>query len=114
MHHTAPGFLMEGQQYEPSYENAILNGGHYYDYYPTKDGRYISVGSLEPQFFTQFIAAAELGDIIGQGDIQEQKEKIRAVFRQKTFDEWNDIFAKHDACVEPVLTLSEAVDHPPL
>ncbi len=109
---TAPGFLMQGKQWEPDYETTILNGGHYYDYYPTKDGRYISVGSLEPQFFSQFIAAAELGDIIGKGNIHEQKQKIREVFRTKTLDEWNAIFIKHDACVEPVLTLSEACEHP--
>ncbi len=109
---TAPGFLAEGGEYEPDYETTILNGGHYYDYYPTKDGRYISVGSLEPQFFSQFIAAAELNDIIGNGTMDEQKAKIRDVFASKTFDEWNDIFGKLDACVEPVLKLSEAVDHP--
>lgn len=109
---TAPGFLAEGGAYEPDFENTLLNGGHYYDYYPTKDGRYISVGSLEPQFFSQFIAAANLGDIIGNGSMDEQKEKIRAVFASKTFEEWNAIFIKLDACVEPVLKLSEAVEHP--
>jgi crotonobetainyl-CoA:carnitine CoA-transferase CaiB-like acyl-CoA transferase len=109
---TAPGFLAEGTAFEPDYETTILNGGHYYDYYPTKDGRYISVGSLEPQFFSQFIAAAKLGDIIGNGDMNEQKTKIREVFASKTFDEWNEIFIKLDACVEPVLKLSEACEHP--
>lgn len=109
---TAPGFLSHGTEYEPDYENTLLNGGHYYDYYPTKDGRYISVGSLEPQFFSQFIAAAELNDIIGNGSMEEQKVKIREVFARKTFDEWNAIFSKLDACVEPVLKLSEAVEHP--
>lgn len=109
---TAPGFLSDGAAYEPDYEGTILNGGHYYDYYPTKDGRYLSVGSLEPQFFSQFIAAAGLSDIMGKGDIQEQKVKIREVFASKTFAEWNAIFIKLDACVEPVLKLSEVVKHP--
>lgn len=109
---TAPGFLAEGSAYEPDYENTLLNGGHYYDYYPTKDGRYVSVGSLEPQFFSQLIAAAELGDIIGKGSMDEQKEKIRSVFTSKTLEEWNAIFSKLDACVEPVLKLSEAFEHP--
>jgi crotonobetainyl-CoA:carnitine CoA-transferase CaiB-like acyl-CoA transferase len=109
---TAPGFLAGGKAYEPDYETTLLNGGHYYDYYPTKDGRYISVGSLEPQFFSQFIAAAELGDIIGNGTMEEQKTKIREVFASKTYDQWNAIFIKLDACVEPVLKLSEAVNHP--
>jgi len=109
---TAPGFLAEGSAYEPDYENTLLNGGHYYDYYPTKDGRYLSVGSLEPQFFSQFIAAANLGNIIGTGTMDEQKEKIRDVFLTKTLAEWNEIFNKLDACVEPVLKLSEAVNHP--
>jgi len=109
---TAPGFLYQGSNYEPDYETTLLNGGHYYDYYPTKDGRYISVGSLEPQFFAQFIQGAGIGDIIGNGNMDQQKEKIREVFKTKTFTEWNDIFIKMDACVEPVLKLSEACEHP--
>ncbi len=109
---TAPGFLYQGGNYEPDYESTLLNGGHYYDYYPTKDGRYISVGSLEPQFFAQFIQGAGIGDIVGNGNMDEQKEKIKEVFRSKTFAEWNEIFIKMDACVEPVLKLSEVCEHP--
>src|SRR5690606_29454656 len=60
----------------------------------------------------QFVAAAGLNDIIGQGSMDEQKARIRDVFTQKTLAEWNEIFAKLDACVEPVLKLSEAVEHP--
>src|SRR5690606_36633998 len=109
---TAPGFLSHDAEYEPDYESTLLNGGHYYDYYPTKDGRYISVGSLEPQFFAQFIADAELKDIIGQGSMDEQKARIRDVFAKKTFAEWNEIFPKLDACLEPALKITEAVEHP--
>lgn len=103
---------------EPKPEGELLNGGTFYDYYETRDGRYFSVGSLEPKFF------GALFDLIGQPELKQLadfpaaqgqlKESLASVFRQKTFAEWQAIFAAEDICVEPVLTLREAAQHPQL
>lgn len=110
--------LAGGQEQAP--ESALLNGGSFYDYYQTRDQRWLSVGSLEPQF------SARLCDTLGLADIKsyalsqnpEHQLKMKAALKerivQKTLAEWQDIFAEQDACVEPVLTISEAAEHPQL
>ena len=99
-------------------ERMPLNGGTFYDLYETKDGRLLSVGSLEPKFWTQFCTAIGREDLMERGlnwEIDNQqaiKPEIRDAIRQKTLDEWTEIFANFDACAEPVLTTREALDHP--
>lgn len=113
--HHAGTWLVGGEN--PEREEMSLNGGLYYDYYETKDGRHISVGSLEPQFWRQFCEAIGRPDFEPRGHVfgEEQqilKKEIREIMRGKTFAEWAAIFAELDACVEPVLTVSEAAAHP--
>jgi alpha-methylacyl-CoA racemase len=104
------GFLVDGK--DPGFEEVILNGGSLYDYYPTKDGRYITFGGLEPQFFTNFFNTINRPDLIPGGvlpkNLAQVKQEIREIMMTKTRDEWVAIFNKTDACVEPVMTLSEA------
>ncbi|MCM3113747.1 CoA transferase [Neobacillus sp. MER 74] len=113
---TAAGYLMGG--ITPELEQTFLNGGIFYDYYETKDGRYFSVGSLEPQFRKLLCEGIERPDLIElslselQEDIQAFKQAVRTAFLSKTFAEWQTIFAKIEACVEPVLTFAEACEHP--
>lgn len=101
----------------PQPEGLILNGGTYYDFYETKDGRLLSVGPLEPKFWTQFCTAIERQDLIRPGlnfNIAHQqtlKPEIRAAIRTKTQAEWTAIFAQYDACVEPVLSTRQALAH---
>ncbi|MFA6411761.1 MAG: CoA transferase, partial [Syntrophales bacterium] len=94
----------------------LLNGGALYDYYQTKDGKYVSVGSLEPQFFAAFCNAIGRPDLIpgtvSPPNLAEVKAQVRAIFKTKTRDEWMDIFREVDACVEPVLSLAESLDEP--
>jgi len=103
---------------EPGYEQVWLNGGSFYDYYKTKEGGYMSVGSLEPKFAEQFfqaIARPDLFPVAYTSDPQENKQlkqEIQSVFLTKTLKQWQQIFSENDACVEPVLSLSEACDHP--
>ena len=103
---------------QPEPERMPLNGGTFYDLYETKDGRLLSVGSLEPKFWMQFCQAIEREDLIPLGlnfDIGHQqsfKEEIRQAILAKTLAEWSEIFAGHDACVEPVLTTEDALTHP--
>jgi crotonobetainyl-CoA:carnitine CoA-transferase CaiB-like acyl-CoA transferase len=103
------GFLVDGR--EPKRDGDYLNGGSLYDYYETKDGRYVSFGGLEPQFFTNFCNTVNRPDLITGGvmprQIETVKKEIREIFLTKTRDEWVDIFNRTDACFEPVLSLAE-------
>ena len=105
------GFLVSGK--EPKREGERLNGGCIYDFYETKDGEYLSVGSLEPQFWSRFCTAIEREDLI-EGtvyppNIDEVKAEIRGILKTKTRDEWVEVFSHYDACVQPVLNLKEAL-----
>ncbi|MEM7545887.1 MAG: CaiB/BaiF CoA-transferase family protein [Pseudomonadota bacterium] len=101
-------------------ESNLLDGGApFYRNYETKDGKYISVGALEPQFFDELVALAALPEHhkVQRGDPQnwpDQHAAYEVIFRQKTRDEWAAIFAPSDACVGPVLDWSEAPSHPHL
>ena len=105
------GFLVFGK--EPKREGERLNGGCIYDFYETKDGEYLSVGSLEPQFWSRFCTAIGREDLI-EGtvyppNIDEVKAEIRGILKTKTRDEWVEVFSHYDACVQPVLNLKEAL-----
>ena len=105
-------FLVDGK--DPVREKTLLNGGSLYDFYGTKDGQYISFGGLEPQFFSAFCKAIDCPDLIPGGveppDIENVKQRVREIIKTRTRDEWTELFGKVDACVEPVLSLSEALD----
>ena len=105
------GFLVSGK--EPKREGERLNGGCIYDFYETKDGEYLSVGSLEPQFWSRFCTAIGREDLIGgtvyPPNIDEVKAEIRGILKKKTRDEWVEVFSHYDACVQPVLNLKEAL-----
>lgn len=112
----AQDYLAEGKPLPR--EELILNGGSLYGYYETLDGRYLSVGSLEPKFRQQLCQAIGHPDLLPLAmsnkpeDIAKMKEQLQSIFLQKTLDEWQSIFFDVDACVEPVLTFEETVAHP--
>jgi crotonobetainyl-CoA:carnitine CoA-transferase CaiB-like acyl-CoA transferase len=99
---------------EPESGGTNLNGGSFYDYYRTADGRHLSIGSLEPQFFQQLCATlndSSLLELANPMDPDAQRllrQKISAIIEQKPLQEWVAIFADKDCCVEPVLTFAEA------
>ncbi|MEJ5280613.1 CaiB/BaiF CoA-transferase family protein [Pseudomonas sp. MYb541] len=105
---------------EPERESHVLNGGSFYDYYRSRDGRWMSVGSLEPGFMQQLCAALGRPELAAQGSspkAEQQKalkQALQVEFEKRSFDELCALFAGVDACVEPVLSLSEAVEHPQL
>ncbi len=97
--------------------NMLDTGAHFYDIYECADGRYVSVGCIEPQFYARFLEGVGLAgaDLPDQWDKERWpvlRERFAAVLRTRTRDEWAEVFADTDACVTPVLSMAEAADHP--
>ncbi|MDH3686300.1 MAG: CoA transferase, partial [Myxococcales bacterium] len=89
----------------------------FYDTFETKDGEHVSIGSIEPQFYAQLLKLTGLDaeDLPRQMDRTQwdaSKEKVTAVFKTKTRAEWNEIMEGTDVCYAPVLSMSEAYEHP--
>lgn len=111
---AAAANLAAGQHQHRELEQ--LNGGTFYDYYATADDRYLSIGSLEPQFMTGLATALELPILLEKGtsfdpeDRQMVKHAIREKIKTQTLAAWNDVFSQLDVCVEPVLSLDEALN----
>lgn len=105
---------------EPGREDQVLNGGSFYDYYRSRDGRWLSVGSLEPGFMQQLCGALGRPELaaLGLSPKPEQqkalKQGLQVEFERHSFEELCALFAGVDACVEPVLSLGEALEHPQL
>ncbi|MBZ0310507.1 MAG: CoA transferase [Anaerolineae bacterium] len=105
---AASTYLVGGT--DPAWEDNSLNGGSSgYEYYQTRDGRYLSVGSLEPKFWKAFCTAVGRSEWI---HAEIPKAEIQNVIATKTLAEWVEIFSPLDTCVEPVLKVSEALEHP--
>lgn len=115
---TGAGAL--GTGVSPSRGRDMLNGGSFYDYYQTADGRYFSVGSLEPQFMKLLCEALGRPELSPLGlshkpdDQTLLREEFKKIFAAKTFTQWQETFKDVEACVEPVLTVTEAAQHPQL
>lgn len=97
--------------------NKLDGGAHFYDTYETRDGKYISIGSIEPQFYARLMAVAGLpaerfADQLNQQRWPELKQAIAEVFLQKTRDEWCELMEGTDICFAPVLDMQEAQSHP--
>ena len=110
MLHT--GFATEGRG-----ENMLDTGAHFYDVYECAGGGWISIGSIEPQFYAELVEKLGLdaNDFADQHDRSrwpELKEKVAAIVATKTRDEWDAILEGSDVCYAPVLTVSEAKEHP--
>ncbi len=111
------GFTASGMWEEPHGTNMLDGGAHFYDTYETKDGKWISLGSIEPQFYAILRDKAGLTDADFDAQMDRSKwsalkEKITAVIKTKTRDEWDAIMQGTDICYAPVLSIKEAIDHP--
>jgi len=102
--------LHKGQWQDERESNLLDGGAPFYRCYETADGKHVSVGPLEPQFFAELVKRARIdeGHLSSQYDASnwaERHEAYEAIFRQKTRDEWTAIFDGSDACVAPALAL---------
>ncbi len=99
-------------------ESNLLDGGaHFYDTYETQDGKYVAIGSIEPQFYAELLQKAGLeGESLPRQMDRSQwpalKERFTRLFQSKTRDEWCQIMEGSDICFAPVLTMGEAPEHP--
>jgi alpha-methylacyl-CoA racemase len=98
--------------------NLLDSGAHFYDVYRCADGEYVSIGSIEPQFYAELLRLSGLdGDErfavqMDRTQWPQQKELIAEVFAAKTRDEWCALMEHTDVCFAPVLRMSEAAKHP--
>ncbi|GAA2384915.1 CaiB/BaiF CoA-transferase family protein [Dactylosporangium salmoneum] len=91
--------------------NLLDTGAPFYDVYETADAKHVAVGALEPQFYAELVARLGLRDLPEQFDVSgwpTLRERFAATFRTRTRDEWAALFDGTDACVAPVLSLTEA------
>ncbi len=97
--------------------NMLDTGAHFYDTYETADGKYVSIGSIEPQFYRELLRLTGLeGEELPHQQDKAQwpalKERLAAIFREKTRDEWCALMEGTDVCFAPVLAMAEAPLHP--
>ncbi|RPH92726.1 MAG: CoA transferase [Lysobacterales bacterium] len=112
-----PG-MQTGQWSAERGTNMLDGGAHFYGSYETRDGKYISIGSIEPQFYALLLEKTGLADDpalakqMARADWPALKQKLTAVFKTRTRDEWDAIMLGSDICYAPILSFAEAVEHP--
>jgi alpha-methylacyl-CoA racemase len=98
--------------------NMLDSGAHFYDVYKCSDGKFVSIGSIEPQFYAQLLQLTGLASDAEFANQQDRtmwpklKQRLTEVFATKTQAEWCKIMEGTDVCFAPVLTMSEAAKHP--
>jgi alpha-methylacyl-CoA racemase len=111
------GMLASGFAREQRAANLLDGGAPFYDVYETADGKHMSVGALEPQFYAVLVDRLGLEDLPDRDDLSQWpvlRAALAARFRERTQAEWTEVFDGSDACCAPVLPLTEAAEHPHL
>jgi alpha-methylacyl-CoA racemase len=107
------GMLHSGQWQDRRQANLFDGGTPWYGVYETADGKHVAIGPVESRFYVEFVRRLGLEDeVLRRSDRQrwpQLKARLAEVFRTRTRDEWAAVFADGDACVEPVLSLREAL-----
>ena len=110
--------LKEMGHWEDKRESNLLDGfAHFYDTYECLDNKFIAVGSIEPQFYSELLEKLEIDDEQFKDQHNKElwlelKEKMAAKIKLKSRSEWVEIFSKSDACVSPVLHMEESTERP--
>ncbi len=111
------GFFASGIWTDDREDNLLDGAAHFYDSFETADGKYVSVGSIEPQFYALLLKHTGIDDPAFQNQLDktkwpELKARLAEIFKTKTRDEWCDIMEGTDVCFAPVLSLAEIHKHP--
>jgi len=107
----------KGQWNDARGTNLLDGAAHFYDTYETADGKYVSIGALEPEFYRRLVQltgvdAKEFSTHLDSKHWPALRDKLTAVMKQKTREEWCAIMEGTDVCFAPVLSMSEAPQHP--
>ena len=110
------GLTAAGQWTKQREDNLLDGGAHFYGTYETKDGLYISLGSIEAKFYQLLlekleIDSEELPSQMDRSHWPRMREKFTEIFKSKTRKEWCEIFEGSDVCFAPVLSFEEAPKH---
>jgi alpha-methylacyl-CoA racemase len=103
--------------------NMLDTAAHFYDTYECSDGRFVSIGSIEPQFYAQLLEHTGLARVYAERGEElphqmdrsrwpELKERLAEIFAGRTRDEWCEVMEGTDICFAPVLSMDEATRHP--
>jgi alpha-methylacyl-CoA racemase len=113
--------MMAAGQLGPAGTNILDTGAHFYDVYETADGRHVSIGSIEPQFYARLLEVLGLADepdLPGQMDRAQwptMRERLAACFAERTLAAWDELLSPEtELCYAPILTVEEAAAHPHL
>jgi alpha-methylacyl-CoA racemase len=111
------GMKASGAWREERRANLLDGGAHFYDTYQCADGRWISIASIEPQFYALLLEKTGITDPqfkhqMSRDDWPELRSKLAVIIRTRTRDEWCALLDGTDVCFAPVLTLDEAPGHP--
>jgi len=111
------GFKASGMWKDERRSNLLDGGAHFYDTYQCADGKWISIGSIEPQFYALLLEKTGINDPdfsaqMDRGRWDSLREKLGHVIAQKSQAEWCEIMDATDVCFAPVLDLEEAPKHP--
>ncbi len=111
------GFRAAGRWADERGANALDGAAHYYNAYETADGKWVSVGSIEPKFYALLLEHTgiddpEFAEQMNRDRWPALKERIAAVFKTRTRDEWCAVMEGTDVCFAPVLSLDEVMHHP--
>ena len=112
-------FAMRAQGFhsEQRGTNLLDTGAHFYETYETADGKHVAIGAIEPPFYAELLqkiglAGEALPNQMDRARWPELKQKLAAVFKLRTRAEWCELLEGSDACFAPVLSMSEALEHP--
>jgi alpha-methylacyl-CoA racemase len=110
------GFQAAGRWSEKRGTNLLDTGAHFYETYETSDGKFVSVGAIEPHFYRELCERLAIADPEFEAQYDRSRwvglqEKLAAIFRRRSRDEWCELLEGTDACFAPVLSLSEAPLH---
>lgn len=111
------GMKAKGLWQDARQSNFLDGAAHFYGTYECSDGRHVAIGAIEPAFYRQLLELCDIDDpaFLRQWERAEWaalRERLAAVFRTRTRDEWCAVFDGSDACVAPVLSMEEVAAHP--
>ncbi len=111
------GMFASGVQTDQRASNILDSGAHFYNTYETKDGLYVSIGSIETKFYAELLEKMQIDPDSMAPQMERESwpamtEKLKELFLTKTRDEWCAIMENTDICFAPVLSLEEAPEYP--